>query len=83
MLVVQGKDNPRLQASGSISQKSCSDLAKRCRQRVDGSDDDSLNTDNFPGVLLLSITATSATGDLDAWQPVCTSHSGRVLQMKT
>ncbi len=64
----------------SAFQKSYSDLAKRCRQRVDGSDVDSLDTGNFPGVLLLSITATSATGDFSAWQPVCTSHSGRVLQ---
>ncbi len=42
--------------------KALNDLAKRCRQRLDEGDDGSLDTDNLPGVLLLSIAATSATG---------------------
>ena len=50
---------------------------------VHGSDDEFSDTDNFPGMLLLSTTATGATGDLDAWQPVYRSHSGRALQMKS
>lgn len=63
----------------SAFQRNFRDLAKRCRQRVHGSDDEFAETDNFPGMLLLSTTATSATGDLDACQPVYTLHSGRAL----
>ena len=48
-----------------------------------GSDDEFAETDNFPGMLLLSTIATSETGDLDAWQPVYTLHSSRALQMET
>ena len=67
----------------SAFQKGYSDLAKRCRQRLDEGDDDSLDTGNLPGVLLLSFAATSATGDLVARQPVCTSNFGCALQLKT
>ena len=66
----------------SAFQRNNRNLAKRCRQRLHGSDDEFFDADNFPGMLLLSTTAPSATGDLDAWQPVCAPHSGRALQMK-
>ena len=72
MLAVQGKDNLPQSAGKrpSAFQKGYSDLAKQCRQRLDEGDDGSLDTDNLSGMLLLSIAATSATGDLVARQPV-------------
>ena len=63
--------------------KGYSDLAKRCRQRVYQGDNNSLDSDNLPGVLLLSIAATSATTDLVAKQPVCMLTFGCALQLKT
>ncbi len=52
----------------------------RCEQRLDEGDDDSLDTNNLPGVLLLSITSTSATDDL---VPVCISSFSHAVQQKT
>ena len=62
MLAVQGKDKPRLQASKHLLFKK---VTMTTPGGVDG-DGDSLYTDNLPSVLLVSIAATSATGDLVA-----------------
>ena len=63
--------------------KGYSDSANRCRQRELLKDSNSLVSDNLPGVLLLSIAATSATSDLVARHPVCTLTFGRALQLWT
>ena len=63
--------------------KGYSDSANRCRQRELLKDSNSLDSDTLPGVLLLSIAATSATSDLVARHPVCTLTFGRALQLWT